>query len=204
MPYKTSSSATKKDSAAVAKLLGIKTVDAPITNQIDAYFKQFPDASQLRLANKCARERMTILYDQSVAFDGLVLGTSNKSEILLGYGTQYGDTASAINPIGDLYKTQLYPLAKSLGIPESIREKAPTADLWIGQTDEDELGFTYEKVDQLLHLIVDQRWQKDELVDAGIDINFINRVVNRIRQNDYKRRMPVVAKISHQTIDKDF
>src|SRR5690606_12898358 len=101
MRYKTSSEATRADSRAVIDALGLRTIDVPITDQIDAYFARFPDASQLRRANKCARERMTILYDQSVAFEGLVLGTSNKSELLLGYGTQFGDMASAVNPIGD-------------------------------------------------------------------------------------------------------
>ena len=117
----------------------------------------------MRLANKCARERMTVLYDQSAWFEGLVLGTSNKSELLLGYGTQFGDMASAINPIGDLYKTQLYPLAAYLGVPEAILSKTPTGDLWIGQTDEGELGFTYADVDRLLFLLVDRRWQVREL-----------------------------------------
>ena len=118
MPYKTSSEATRRDSQAVIDQLGVQTIDVPITAQIDAYFAAFPDASQMRLANKCARERMTVLYDQSAAFQGLVAGTSNKSELLLGYGTQFGDMASAINPIGDLYKTQLYQLAAYLGVPE--------------------------------------------------------------------------------------
>ena len=115
MPYKTSSEATRRDSQAVIDQLGVRTLDVPIADQIDAYFAHVPDASQLRLANKCARERMTVLYDQSAAFGGLVAGTSNKSELLLGYGTQFGDMASAINPIGDLYKTQLYHLAAHLG-----------------------------------------------------------------------------------------
>ena len=127
MPYKTSSDATRRDSQAVVDQLGVHTLDAPITDQIDAYFRRFPEASQLRLANKCARERMTILYDQSAAFEGLVLGTSNKSELLLGYGTQFGDLASAINPVGDLYKTQLFQLAAHLGVPEAIWPNHPPA-----------------------------------------------------------------------------
>jgi len=136
MPYKTSSEATRRDAQAVVDHLGVRSLDIPITEQIDAYFRHCPDASRMRLANKCARERMTILYDQSAAFDALVVGTSNKSELLLGYGTQYGDMASAVNPVGDLYKTQLVPLAAWLEVPESIRSKAPSGDLWIGQTDE--------------------------------------------------------------------
>ena len=160
MPYKTSSDATRRDSRAVIEQLGVRTVDVPISEQVDAYFARFPDASQLRRANKCARERMTVLYDQSAAFNALVAGTSNKSELLLGYGTQFGDMASAINPIGDLYKTQLYQLAAYLGVPEQILHKEPTGDLWVGQTDEAELGFSYAEVDRVMVLLVDRRWHR--------------------------------------------
>ena len=204
MPYKTSSEATRHDSRAVVDQLGVPTLDVPITDQIDAYFAHVGDASQLRLANKCARERMTVLYDQSAAFGGLVVGTSNKSELLLGYGTQYGDMASAVNPIGDLYKTQLYDLAAYLGVPETVRSKTPTGDLWVGQTDEDELGFSYAEVDRLLVLMVDRRWRRAELLQAGFAAEFVDRVATMIRRNHYKRRMPVIAKLSHRTMDRDF
>jgi NAD+ synthase len=204
MPYKTSSQATRRDSQAVIDQLGVRTVDVPITASIDAYFAQFPDASQLRLANKCARERMTVLYDQSAAFSALVAGTSNKSELLLGYGTQFGDMASAVNPVGDLYKTQLYELAAFLKVPEQILSKEPTGDLWIGQTDESELGFSYAEVDRLLVLMVDRRWHRAELLQAGFAVEFVDRVSTMIRRNHYKRRMPVIAKLSHRTMDRDF
>jgi NAD+ synthase len=204
MPYKTSSDQTRRDSQAVVEQLGVQTVDVPITGPIDAYFARFPDAGQLRLANKCARERMTVLYDQSAAFGALVAGTSNKSELLLGYGTQFGDMASAINPVGDLYKTQLYQLAAHLGVPPSILGKAPTGDLWVGQTDEGELGFSYAEVDRLLVLLVDRRWRRAELVRAGFAPEFVDRVALLIRRNHYKRRMPVIAKLSHRTMDRDF
>ncbi len=204
MPYKTSSQATRRDSQAVIDRLGVPTVDVPITDQIDAYFARFGDASQMRLANKCARERMTVLYDQSASFGGLVVGTSNKSELLLGYGTQFGDMASAVNPVGDLYKTQLYELAAHLGVPEEILGKTPTGDLWIGQTDEQELGFSYAEVDRMLVLMVDRRWRRAELVRAGFDPKFVDRVVAIVRRSHYKRRMPVIAKLSHRTMDRDF
>ena len=204
MPYKTSSEATRRDSQAVIDQLGIQTVNVPITNQVDAYFAQFPDASQLRRANKCARERMTVLYDQSVAFEALVAGTSNKSELLLGYGTQFGDMASAINPVGDLYKTQLYRLAAYLDVPAAVLKKEPTGDLWIGQTDEGELGFSYAEVDRLMVLLVDRRWHRDELINAGFATEFVDRVATMIRRNHYKRRMPVIAKLSQRTMDRDF
>jgi NAD+ synthase len=204
MPYKTSSDATRRDSRAVVDQLGVRTVDVPIADQIDAYFARFPDASRLRLANKCARERMTVLYDQSAAFEALVAGTSNKSELLLGYGTQFGDMASAVNPIGDLYKTQLYDLAAYLGVPKEIVTKEPTGDLWVGQTDEGELGFSYAEVDRLLVLLVDRRWRRAELLQAGFAAEFVDRVTTMIRRNHYKRRMPVIAKLSHRTMDRDF
>ncbi len=204
MPYKTSSDATQSDAQTVIKSLGVRTIDVPITGSIDAYFAQFPDASRMRLANKCARERMTALYDQSAAFNALVLGTSNKSELLLGYGTQFGDMASAINPIGDLYKTQLYPLAAHLGVPADILRKTPTGDLWIGQTDEAELGFTYAEVDRLMVLMVDRRLRRAELIEAGFAAEFVDRVATLIRRNHYKRRMPVIAKLSARTMDRDF
>ena len=204
MPYRTSSEATRRDSQAVIDQLGVRTVDVPITDQVDAYFARIGDASQLRLANKCARERMTVLYDQSAAFGALVAGTSNKSELLLGYGTQFGDMASAINPVGDLYKTQLYDLATHLNVPQHILAKEPTGDLWIGQTDERELGFSYAEVDRLLVLMVDRRWRRTELLQAGFAVEFVDRVSTMIRRNHYKRRMPVIAKLSHRTMDRDF
>jgi NAD+ synthase len=204
MPYKTSSEATRRDAQAVVDRLGVRSLNVPISDSIDAYFRQFPDASRMRLANKCARERMTVLYDQSAAFDALVLGTSNKSELLLGYGTQYGDMASAVNPVGDLYKTQLYRLAAWLGVPDEVIKKPPTGDLWIGQTDEGELGFTYAEVDRLLVLMVDCRWRRRELVEFGFAPKFVDRVAEMIRRNHYKRRMPVIAKLSPRTLDRDF
>jgi NAD+ synthase len=204
MPYKTSSDETRQDSQTIVTALGVATLDVPITAQIDAYFAAFPDAARMRLANKCARERMTILYDQSAAFEGLVLGTSNKTELLLGYGTQFGDLASAINPIGDLYKTQLRQLAAHLNVPAQILAKAPSGDLWVGQTDEGELGFAYADVDRLLILLVDRRWQPAQLIRAGFDHEFVERVLRMIRRNQYKRRLPVIAKLTHRTMDRDF
>jgi NAD+ synthase len=204
MPYKTSSDETRRDSQAVIAALGVQSLDVPITPQIDAYLAAVPGVSQMRLANKCARERMTILYDQSAAFEGLVVGTSNKTELLLGYGTQYGDLASAVNPIGDLYKTQLRQLATHLGVPQAILNKAPSGDLWVGQTDEGELGFSYQDVDRLLVLLVDRRWQPAQLIRAGFDAEFVDRVLRMIRRNQYKRRMPVIAKLTHRTMDRDF
>ncbi len=204
MPYKTSSVETREDSQRVVEALGLQTLDVPITAQVDAYFATVGEGSRMRLANKCARERMTVLYDQSAAFEGLVLGTSNKTELLLGYGTQFGDLASAINPVGDLYKTQLRSLAAHLGVPDSILRKQPSGDLWEGQTDEGELGFSYFDVDRMLVLLVDRRWQPAQLARVGFDLEFIERVLRMIRRNQYKRRLPVIAKLTDRTMDRDF
>jgi NAD+ synthase len=204
MPYSTSSRETMDHAELVARETGVRMMTISIADQIDAYFRAFPDASRLRRANKMARERMTILYDQSAAQNALVLGTSNKTELLLGYGTIFGDMASALNPIGDLYKTQVRTLSAYMGVPSAIIEKNPTADLWAGQTDEAELGFTYADVDRLLIRMVDQRAKPDDLITAGFAPEFVSRIARMIQTSHYKRRLPLIAKISHRTIDRDF
>jgi NAD+ synthase len=133
-----------------------------------------------------------------------VLGTSNKTELLLGYGTWYGDLASSINPLGDLYKTQVWQLSKYLGIPDKIVEKAPTADLWKGQTDESELGFLYKDIDALLYYMVDERLDHNSLIKLGFQDKMITVIKDRVRRSQFKRQLPVIAKISLRTIDKDF
>ena len=157
MPYKTSSEDSGQDAQRVIDQLGVRSATVEITGMVDALFAQSPDASQLRRGNAMARARLVVLFDMSAAFNGLVVGTSNKTELLLGYSTIYGDAACAINPIGDLYKTQLRQLARDLGVPQAIIDKPPSADLWAGQTDEGELGFTYADADRLLYLLVDLR-----------------------------------------------
>ncbi len=151
-----------------------------------------------------ARLRMMVLYDQSEVFHGLAVGTGNKTEILLGYTTLYGDSACAINPLGDLYKTQIRQLARAMGIPSVIIDKPPTADLWLGQTDEGELGFTYDEVDQLLYLLVDQRYKPEDCVQAGFAESFVRAVMERVRRNHFKRVMPPIAKLSNRTVGYDF
>jgi NAD+ synthase len=147
---------------------------------------------------------MTVLYDHSARLGALVLGTSNKTELLLGYGTLYGDMASALNPIGDLYKTQVRWLARHLKVPAEIVEKTPSADLWVGQTDEEELGFTYEAVDRLLYYMVDRRYELPDLIELGFEAHFVEAVFHRVKSSQYKRRPPVIAKVSVRTIDRDF
>src|SRR5712692_4885195 len=205
MPYKTSSKESLEHADLVIAATGIQSLTVDISPQIDAYFARFPDADHMRRGNKMARERMTILYDHSARWQALVLGTSNKTELLLGYGTLYGDMASAVNPLGDLYKTQVWALAQFVGVPRLVVEKPPSADLWAGQTDETELGFSYREVDELLYLMVDQRYSHEELCAVGDwQAAFISQVSRRIMNSQYKRRLPVIAKVSQRTIDRDF
>ncbi len=204
MPYSSSSEASRDDALAVAEVTGIETTELDISAQVDAYFERVPDASRLRRGNKMARERMTVLYDLSADRGALVLGTSNKTELLLGYGTLHGDMASAINPIGDLYKTQVWALAAHLQIPAEVIDKPPTADLWEGQTDEQELGFGYREVDALLYRMVDERASREELLADGFDAEFVERVRGMVQGSQFKRRLPVIAKVSERTIDSDF
>lgn len=204
MPYRTSSPDSLNDAQAVAQWLGIESIVVDITPQVDAYFERFPDADRTRRGNKMARERMTILYDMSVAHNALVVGTSNKTEMLLGYTTLWGDMACAVMPIGDLYKTQVRQMARYLGIPDRIVSKPPSADLWVGQTDEGELGFTYAEADRLLYRLVDLRWSRERCVEEGFDPRLVEAVCERMRRSQYKRRMPIVCKLSARTVDRDF
>ncbi len=205
MPYRTSSPESRRHAEEAARVAGIRTEIVEISPMVDAYFERYaPDAENVRRGNKMARERMSILYDLSARDGALVVGTSNKTELLLGYGTLHGDMASALNPVGDLYKTQVRRLAAHLGVPREIIEKRPSADLWVGQTDEEELGFSYEDVDQLLYRMVDLRWSPRELVDAGFDETFVRRVETMVRNNQYKRSLPLIAKLSDRTINRDF
>ncbi|MGA8941427.1 MAG: NAD+ synthase [Thermoactinomyces sp.] len=204
MPYKTSSPSSLEDAQLAIDETGAEGITVDITPQIDAYFEGMPDVTPLRKGNKMARERMTILYDLSAQYNALVIGTSNRTELLLGYSTQFGDSASAINPIGDLYKTQVRQLSAYLGVPEPIITKPPSADLWEDQTDENELGFSYFDVDRLLYFMIDRRYTLDQLRELRFDDAFIQKVSKRIIQNQYKRTMPVILKVSERTIGLDF
>lgn len=204
LPYKSSTPDSLEHSEMVNNALGVQSLTIPITDMADALIGCFPDMSQVRQGNIMARLRMIVLYDQSEVFHALPVGTGNKTEILLGYTTLYGDSASAINPLGDLYKTQVRQLARSIGVPAVIIDKPPTADLWVGQTDEGELGFTYEEVDQLLYLLVDQRYKPEDCIQAGFSESFVSTVIERIRRNQFKRLMPPIAKLSNRTVGYDF
>jgi len=204
MPYKTSHADSEGHARLLADKLGIATKKVEITAMADGYLAANGVKERLRRGNVMARSRMIVLYDMSVEFGALVIGTSNKTEILLGYSTQWGDSASAVNPIGDLYKAQIYALARHLGIPSQLIDKAPSADLFEGQTDEDELGFTYAEADRLLYLMVDERLSETELVERGFEVEFVRRVAKRIASTQFKRVMPIIAKLSHRTINQDF
>ncbi len=204
MPYRTSNPQSRADADLVVRSLGIQTETVDISPMVDAYLKDRPDADRVRGGNVMARQRMIVLYDISSRDGALVFGTSNKTEILLGYGTIFGDLASALNPLGDLYKTQVWHLAEALGVPEAIVKKQPSADLWEGQTDEQELGITYARVDQLLYALVDERRNVKELLEMGFEEALIERVRRLIRINQFKRRPPLIAKISHRTVNIDF
>lgn len=193
MPYRTTGSECVKDAEMIAKETGINRDFVDISPMIDSYFNDTSCGDKLRRGNKMARERMSILYDLSVRHNALVIGTSNKSEILLGYGTIYGDTACAIMPLGDLYKTQVRKLAAFLGVPEPILKKVPSADLWPGQTDEGEMGFTYKEADEILCLMVDCGKSEQEIVASGFDGDLLKRVSGLVKKMEFKRRPPVVA-----------
>lgn len=204
MPYRKSNPLSQQHAELQAKQLSISYDIIDISEPVDAFFKINKDASSLRQGNKMARERMCYLYDYSLVNEALVLGTSNKTELLLGYGTIFGDMASAINPIGDLYKSQIWDLAEYLDVPEKIIKKEPSADLWEGQTDEEELGYSYHELDRLLYFLVDERYPDQFILEAGYKQSTIDEIKTRIQQSQFKRRPPVIAKLSNRTINQDF
>jgi NAD+ synthase len=204
MPYRASSPDSLEHAQMVIDKFKVRSETVEITSMAEPLLEREENMSKVRQGNILARTRMIVLYDRSAAFQGLVVGTSNKTEILLGYSTLWGDSACALNPIGDLYKTQLRQLAQDMAIPSAIIDKPPSADLWANQTDEGELGFKYAEVDQLLYLLVDQRYSPEECVQAGFAREFIQGVVERIRRSQFKRMLPPIAKVSNRTVGYDF
>jgi len=204
LPYRTGSPQSIRDAEQVVQELDIKSETVDISPMVDSYCNKHKVTDKVRRGNIMARMRMILLYDISAREKALVIGTSNKTESLLGYGTLHGDTACALNPIGDLYKTQVWQIAKFLGVHKRIIDKKPTADLWTGQTDEDELGFTYRDVDQLLFQMIDERRSDEELSEMGFSKEFVKKVRSLVRKNQFKRRPPVIAKVSYRTLNVDF
>lgn len=204
LPYRTSSPASIADAELVAGELRIRTERVDISPMVDAYLQHADGVDRVRAGNVMARQRMIVLYDLSARERALVIGTSNKTEIFLGYGTLFGDLACALNPLGDLYKTQVWQLARALGVPKRVIDKKPSADLWDGQTDEGEFGFTYAEADQLLYFMIDERRSVSELQEMGFEPQLIERVRTLVIKNQFKRRPPLIAKVSNRTVNVDF
>jgi NAD+ synthase len=204
MPYRTSSPDSKADAEAVVQALGCASEVVDITPMVDGYFGVDSDASALRRGNFAARMRMSVVYDRSVTWSGLVVGTSNKTESLIGYTTIFGDNASAFNPIGDLYKSQVRQLAAAMGVPTTIIRKAPSADLWPGQTDEGEGGFSYPMLDRLLFWRIDKRRSIEEMEALGFDRATVERVDRMVATSEFKRQVPPIAKLGPRTSGIDY
>lgn len=204
MPYKTSSKESVEHAELVVKATGINTKKVEITPMVDAYFAMNEDMSSLRKGNMMARTRMCVLFDNSAKEGAMVLGTSNKTELLLGYSTQFGDSAAAINPIGDLYKAQIWALSEYMGVPKEIVNKKPSADLWEGQTDEQELGFSYQTADEVLYYLVDERLTPEEIEALGYDKKIVEAIIRRMKMAQYKRKLPVVANVSERGMGNSF
>jgi len=199
LPSQHSSTSSITDALALCNKFDIQNETISIAPLLEAY----PIENKLRKGNFSARMRMAILYDKAQEIGGMVIGTSNKSELLLGYGTIFGDLASAFNPIGDLYKSEIFEFAKFLGVTEEIINKPPSADLWEGQSDESDLGYTYAQIDEVLAKYVDERWTKEELLEI-YEKDLVEMIIKRIYQNQFKRKMPLIAKLKSRTITHDF
>ena len=202
MPYATSSPDSLADADAVARNLGIATEQVDITSMVDAYLKNARVTDPVRRGNVMARVRMTVLYDLSARDRRLVLGTGNRTEDLLGYTTHHGDNASALNPIGQLYKTEIRMIAAQLGLPKAVLTKAPSADLWIGQADEDELGFSYAEADRLLHFLIDERLGPRQIEALGFSRGLIDTIAAKVTAMAFKR-LPTPVAVFPGRLDPD-
>ena len=214
MPYRSSSAASRSDAETVVADLGCSSELVEITAMVDGYYGADAGpgasgtdgltASALRRGNFAARMRMAVLYDRSVTWGGLVVGTGNKTESLIGYTTLFGDSACAFNPIGDLYKSQVRQLAVAIGVPDAIIRKAPSADLWPGQTDESEGGFSYPVLDRLLFWRVDKRRSIEEMADLGFAPAMVERMDRMVAGAEFKRQVPPIAKLGPRTAGVDY
>ena len=204
LPYRASSDESRRDAHTMFEFCGIPWQELDISGMADAYLALQPGIDRLRTGNLLARLRMAVIFDQSKKENALVVGTSNKSELLVGYSTWYGDMACAIMPIGDLYKTQVRSLARHIGLPQQVIAKPPSADLWAGQTDEGEIGVSYETLDQVLYLLVDQRCSSAEAISEGFELDLVQRVEHKILTSQFKRVPPPIAKLSQRTVGTDF
>jgi NAD+ synthase len=214
MPYRTSAPSSRDDAEAVVAAIGCPSRVVDISGPVDAAFgrdgspgalgPEALEATPIRRGNFMARMRMAALYDQSVVFGGLVVGTGNKTESLIGYTTLFGDSACAFNPIGDLYKSQVRQLAAAMGVPAAIIAKAPSADLWADQTDEAEGGFSYPVLDRILYWRIDRRRSLDEVVALGFERPLVERVDRMVAGSEFKRQVPPIAKLGPRTAGVDY
>jgi len=203
MPYRTSGPGSRADALKLIDQLGIAHREVDITPMLDAYFDRIDDRPRIRVGNKMARERMSILFDVAHELDRLVLGTGNRTEFCLGYTTLFGDAACSVNPVGELYKTEVRELARRLGIPRAIIDKPPTADLWINQTDEGEIGVTYEQIDAILRRIVDDGERSIQALEKdGMKRGQLERVVTLLNRNYFKRLAPPVAALGRAQVPR--
>jgi NAD+ synthase len=206
MPYRTSAPESQADAEEVVRVLGCASELVEITPMVDAYFEGegMADASAVRRGNFMARVRMSVLYDHSVTWRGLVAGTGNKTESLIGYTTLFGDSACAFNPVGDLYKSQVRQMAAAVGVPERIIRKRPSADLWPGQTDEDEMGIGYSEIDRILYWLVDRRRSPEDVAARGFVPELVARVERMVAGAEFKRQVPPIAKLGPRTPGVDY
>ncbi|EAI5279384.1 NAD+ synthase [Campylobacter jejuni] len=191
MPTQISNKANLEDALRLCADLNLEYKIIEIQSILDAFIKQSENTTLVSLGNFAARIRMSLLYDYSALKNSLVIGTSNKSELLLGYGTIYGDLACAFNPIGSLYKSEIYALAKYLNLHENFIKKAPSADLWENQSDEADLGFSYAKIDKGLKALE----TNDEKLLRTLDPSLIAMLKNRMQKNTFKGKMPEILEI---------
>lgn len=203
MPSHYSSRSSLDDADELSLAFSLRSITSSIEPMLRVYEEANPDMDRLRVGNLSSRLRMSTLFDISAKQGALVLGTSNKSELLLGYGTLHGDLASALNPIGDLYKSEIYKLAEYLEVTKNIIKKAPSADLWANQSDEDDLGYTYTELDEVLKLYVEKQLNKGEILEMGHDEEMLDMIIKRISHNHFKRKMPLIAKLTSRTIYED-
>jgi NAD+ synthase len=195
MPSQFSSQSSTDDAIELCKKYNIKYEIVSIAPMVNAFIDNMENDS-LRIGNFSARMRMSVLYDISSRERSLVIGTSNKSELLLGYGTIFGDIACAINPLGEMYKSDEFEFAKVIGVTDAILNKAPSADLWDGQSDENELGYTYKQMDEVLKPMIDGNKSKDELINLGFDEKLIDMLTHRDKTNAFKGKLPTIASIN--------
>jgi NAD+ synthetase len=201
MPYKTSSAESLTDARLVVQALGIHEHTIDISGAVDGYLQHEPQADARRRGNVMARVRMVVVFDQSAKYEALPIGTGNKTERLLGYFTWHADDTPPVNPIGDLYKTQVWALARHLGVPQSLVDKAPSADLEAGQTDEADLGITYAKADAILARML-EGYSNDQLVERGFAQRDVDLVRRRVDGTHWKRHLPTTAMLTNTAINE--